>query len=118
MIRHLLWTHLGVKRAKTTMCVVKIHNVRSVVSSEKEVLTVCIFLLNNFLLKQALEDTPFWCTIRIACPLLLRIGFEALHLLHAQNEWLANRATQEEAGEQVTMEKNQPLWRSFDKSAL
>ena len=41
-------------------------------------------VLNDFLLKRASEGAPFWRDIKISCPLLLRIVFEALHLLHAQ----------------------------------
>ena len=59
--------------------------VRSVVSSETKVLTACAFLLNDFLLKRASEGAPFWCDIKISCPLLsLGIVFETLNLLHAQ----------------------------------
>ena len=41
-----------------------------VVSSDKEVLTACTFLQNDFSLKQASEGAPFWCDIKISCPLL------------------------------------------------
>ena len=45
-----------------------------VVSSNKEVLTACAFPQNDFSLKQASEGAPFWCDIKIFCPLLsLRI---------------------------------------------
>ena len=67
-------------------CKVKLM-VRVLVASETEVLTACAFLLNDILLKRASKGAPFWCDISISCPLLsLRIVFEALHLLHAQNE--------------------------------
>ena len=56
-------------------------------SSDKEVLTACAFLLTDFILKQASKGATFLCDIKISCPLLLlRIIFEALHLLRAQND--------------------------------
>ena len=48
--------------------------VGSEVSSEKEVLTACTFLLNNFLLKRASEGAPFWCNILVYNCSLVRHG--------------------------------------------
>ena len=65
----------------------------SVVSSKKGVLTVCAFLLNDFLLKRAPEGAPFWCDITISCLLLLlQIVFEVCHL-RAQNKSTAGYQT-------------------------
>ena len=63
--------------------------VRSVVSNEKEVLTACTFLLNDFLLKWALEGVPFWCDIKVTCLLLCCESSLKLFIffMHRMSDW-------------------------------